>query len=203
MTRLAILSVVEPNSDCDVGSQPFLRSSAFSLVPAMETRDLNAVGQEEPLCTGPIMRALAGMPNQDLRASRDLKRHYRSEVCGQWQPDIVRFHGRSRGSAGFRWTMLSSQSPPKIILKPAALSHNPSFLSSLSIFLTYHNNSKTDFLTTRQRSTVFLGASVPNASRPLPPPHRRVYNISSTQPTYNLSFLNHVKTNENVGQEDS
>lgn len=38
---------------------------------------------------------------------------------------------------------------------------------------------------------------------PLPPSHRRVYNISSTQPTYNLSFLNHVNTNKNVGQEDS
>lgn len=203
MTRLAIPSVVEPNSDCDVGSQPFLRSSAFSLVPAMETRDLNAVGQDEPLCPGPIMHTLAGMPNQGLQATRGLKNHSRSEVCGQWQPDIVRFHGRSRGSAGFRWTTLSSQGPPKTILKPSALSHNPSFLSSLSILLTYHNNSKPDFLTTRQRSTVFLEASVPNTSRPLPPPHRRVYNISSTQPTYNLPFLNHVKTNENVGQEDS
>lgn len=38
---------------------------------------------------------------------------------------------------------------------------------------------------------------------PLPPSHRRVYNISSTQPTYNLPSLNHVKKNENVGQEDS
>lgn len=38
---------------------------------------------------------------------------------------------------------------------------------------------------------------------PLPPSHRRVYNISSTQPTYNLSFLNYVNTNKNVGQEDS
>lgn len=172
-------------------------------MPVKETRDLNAVGQDETLCPGPIMRTLAGMPNQDLRASRDLEPHYRSEVGGQWQPDIVGFHGRSRGSAGFRWTMPSSQGPPKIILKPAALFRIPSLLSSLSIFLAYHNNSKTDFLTARQRSTVFLGASVPNASRPLPPPHRRVYNISSTQPTYNLSFLNHVKTNENVGQEDS
>lgn len=63
---------------------------------------------------------------------------------------------RSRGSVGFRWTTPSSAGPPKKYLNPWPLPTFLSFFLPLSIFIFFHNSSKSSCLTIRQRSTVHL-----------------------------------------------
>lgn len=110
-----------------------LPMTASPMVPVNEIRDPIVVKQEQTPHPGPIVRVRLSTANQDLRAAS------RSELLVCLLEDIAGFHGRSRGSAGFRWTTPSSAGPPKNYLNPGPLPRIlPFFFFSPSSFI--HTN---------------------------------------------------------------